>query len=323
MLRRQGLAVDRMHQHHLGTVRIGRRKAALVELVDAALHAAVEAGEYDLASALAQAGLGEDGPQGRAGPLSCPHRLTQPGLAHRPRRETSAAVAGALERDGDRGLRARLDVVQAQAQRTVDMAADRELPGARVDHWDVEVDQQIVQADRRDRVVQRLERHRVIAHCELVWIAAAATGLAALLAASSDALTVLRYGGAAYLIYLGVQRWRQSEKVESPQPAPLGRIFAQGFLTQILNPKVAVFALAFLPLFLDPGMPVLPQVAVLGAVYMAIALVVDFSYVLGVGALSKRLLSSRIAQRRAGRVAAGTYVALGVVAAVSGERLTR
>jgi len=158
---------------------------------------------------------------------------------------------------------------------------------------------------------------------EVVWIAAAATGLAAILAASSDALTVLRYAGAAYLIYLGVQRWRQSEKVESPQPAPLGRIFAQGFLTQILNPKVAVFALAFLPLFLDPGMPVLPQVAVLGAVYMAIALVVDFSYVLGVGALSKRLLSSRIAQRRAGRVAAGTYVALGVVAAVSGERLTR
>ena len=158
---------------------------------------------------------------------------------------------------------------------------------------------------------------------EVVWIAAAATGLAAILAASSDALTVLRYGGAAYLIYLGVQRWRQSEKVESPQPAPLGRIFAQGFLTQILNPKVAVFALAFLPLFLDPGMPVLPQVAVLGAVYMAVALVVDFFYVLGVGALSKRLLSSSIAQRRAGRVAAGTYVALGVVAAVSGERLTR
>ena len=158
---------------------------------------------------------------------------------------------------------------------------------------------------------------------EVVWIAAAATGLAALLAASADALTVLRYGGAAYLIYLGVQRWRHPETVEPPQPAPLGRIFAQGFLTQILNPKVAVFVIAFLPQFLDPGMPVLPQVAVLGAVYIAIALVVDFSYVLGVGALSRTLLSSRIAQRRAGRVAAGTYVALGVVAAVSGERLSR
>ena len=158
---------------------------------------------------------------------------------------------------------------------------------------------------------------------EVVWIAAAATGLAALLAASADALTGLRYVGAAYLIYLGVQRWRQSEALDTPRPAPLGRIFAQGFLTQILNPKVAVFAIAFLPLFLDPGMPVLPQVAVLGAVYMAIALMVDFTYVLGVGALSKTLLSSGIAQRRAGRVAAGTYVALGLVAAVSGERLSR
>ena len=158
---------------------------------------------------------------------------------------------------------------------------------------------------------------------EVVWIAAAATGLAALLAASADALTVLRYGGAAYLIYLGIQRWRQSEKVETPRPAPLARIFAQGFLTQILNPKVAVFAIAFLPQFLDPTIPVLPQVAVLGVVYIAMAVVVDCSYVLGVGALSTRLLSSRIAQRRAGRVAAGTYVALGLVAAVSGERLSR
>jgi len=158
---------------------------------------------------------------------------------------------------------------------------------------------------------------------EVVWFAAVATGLAAILAASSDALTVLRYAGAAYLVYLGVLRWRQSEKVETPRPAPLGRIFAQGFLTQILNPKVAVFVIAFLPQFLDPGLPVLPQVAVLGGVYIAIAILVDLAYVLGVGALSTRLLSSRIAQRRAGRFAAGTYVALGLVAAVSGERLSR
>src|SRR5258708_12050950 len=58
---------------------------------------------------------------------------------------------------------------------------------------------------------------------ELVWIAAAATGLAALLAASADALTVLRYGGAAYLIYLGVHRWPPSETVAPPRPPPLPR----------------------------------------------------------------------------------------------------
>ena len=156
---------------------------------------------------------------------------------------------------------------------------------------------------------------------EMVWIAAAATGVAALLEASSGALTLLRFGGAAYLIYLGVRRWRQVEPFALAKPAPLARVFAQGFLTQILNPKVAVFFVAFLPLFVDPSMVVLPQVLVLGAVYLAVALVVDSSYVLGLAALSRRWMSSRTAQKRAGRVAAGTYVALGLAAAVSGERL--
>src|SRR5438874_11458444 len=66
---------------------------------------------------------------------------------------------------------------------------------------------------------------------EVVWIAAAATRLAALLAASADALTVLRYEGAACHLYLAIQRWRQSEKVETPWPAPLARIFAERFVT--------------------------------------------------------------------------------------------
>src|SRR5713101_1316424 len=99
---------------------------------------------------------------------------------------------------------------------------------------------------------------------EVVWIAAAATGVAALVTTTPDALTALRLGGAAYLIYLGVRRWRRSESVEAPRPAPLGRLFAQGFVTQILNPKVTLFFVAFLPLFLDPHVAVLPQVVVLG-----------------------------------------------------------
>ena len=61
----------------------------------------------------------------------------------------------------------------------------------------------------------------------MVWIAAAATGVAALLAASAAALDALRLGGAAYLIYLGIQRWRQVGHVQAPQPAPLGRMFIQ------------------------------------------------------------------------------------------------
>ena len=155
---------------------------------------------------------------------------------------------------------------------------------------------------------------------EVVWLAAAATGVAALLAASVGALTVLRFAGAAYLIYLGIQRWRQVGAVYAPPPAPLGRIFVQGVVTQLLNPKVAVFFVAFLPQFLDTRQPIAAQVAVLGVVYVAIAIVVDVTYVLSASAVSSRFMRSRIAQVRTGRVAAATYVALGVAAAATGVR---
>jgi threonine/homoserine/homoserine lactone efflux protein len=155
---------------------------------------------------------------------------------------------------------------------------------------------------------------------EVVWIIAAATGVAALLATSSSALGFMRFAGAAYLIYLGVQRWRHAEEFQAPKSARLGRIFAQGFVTQLLNPKVAVFFVAFLPQFLDASRPVAPQVAVLGAVYIAIAIAVDACYVLMAAAISQRFMQSRIAQRRAGRAAAATYVVLGIAAAASGVK---
>ena len=153
---------------------------------------------------------------------------------------------------------------------------------------------------------------------ELAWLAAAATGLAALLTASSAALEVLRWCGAAYLVYLGVQRWRHAEEPAEPRRAPLGRVFAQGLVTQLLNPKVSVFFVAFLPQFLNPAQPIAPQVAALGVVYIAVAVAVDVSYVLGAAAVAGRFLSSAAARQRTGRVAATTYMALGVAAAASG-----
>ena len=153
---------------------------------------------------------------------------------------------------------------------------------------------------------------------EVVWIAAAATGVAAVLAASTAALGILRWAGAVYLVYLGVQRWRQAEEPPAPRRAPLARIYAQGFVTQLFNPKVAVFFIAFLPQFLNPAEPIAGQVAALGAVYVAIAVGVDASYVLAASAIAKRFLSSKTAERRSGRVAAATYVILGAAAAASG-----
>ena len=155
---------------------------------------------------------------------------------------------------------------------------------------------------------------------EVVWLVAAATGVAAVLSASVEALTVLRFAGAAYLIYLGIQRWRHAEEIASPRPEPLLRIYAQGVITQLLNPKVAVFFVAFLPQFLDPNRPIAAQVLVLGAIYVAVALAVDISYVLTSSAIGSRFLRSPLARRRAGRAAAATYVALGVTAAATGVK---
>lgn len=95
-------------------------------------------------------------------------------------------------------------------------------------------------------------------------IAAAAIGISALLVTSAVAFTALKWVGALYLVYIGVQMLRQSMRGPAPaatheasrlQPTPLSRIFLQGALTNILNPKVAIFFLAFLPQFVDADAP--------------------------------------------------------------------
>ncbi|WP_460032639.1 LysE family translocator [Megalodesulfovibrio paquesii] len=99
----------------------------------------------------------------------------------------------------------------------------------------------------------------------LVHITAAALGLSALLAASATAFTGLKLVGAAYLVYVGMGMLLARSQAKTTHPSadssparpamPLGRVFAQGFCTNALNPKVALFFLAFLPQFIDPGSP--------------------------------------------------------------------
>jgi threonine/homoserine/homoserine lactone efflux protein len=92
-----------------------------------------------------------------------------------------------------------------------------------------------------------------------VHIFAAALGLSAILAASATAFLVVKLIGAAYLVYLGVAMLRSGVTHAAPgaplPAAPMSRIFAQGVLTNVLNPKVALFFLAFLPQFIDSGTP--------------------------------------------------------------------
>src|SRR5690349_5763471 len=98
---------------------------------------------------------------------------------------------------------------------------------------------------------------------EVIWLVATATGVAAVLEASEQALGVLRVAGAAYLIYLGVQRWREVDRIETPAKANLAKLYAQGVITQVVNPKVAVFFIAFLPQFIDPARAIGPQMIAL------------------------------------------------------------
>lgn len=108
---------------------------------------------------------------------------------------------------------------------------------------------------------------------EAFYIAAAALGITAVLATSATALSVVRYAGAAYLLLLGIRAWRHPDTDERADDRPGGNwsAYGRGLLVQLLNPKVAVFFVAYFPQFIRPGQPVAPQVLVLGCVYLAIA----------------------------------------------------
>jgi threonine/homoserine/homoserine lactone efflux protein len=148
----------------------------------------------------------------------------------------------------------------------------------------------------------------------LVHVTAAAVGLSALLASSAVAFETVRWAGVAYLVYLGVRALRSDESAEAPRPAGLRRSFAEGVLVNLLNPKVAVFFLAFLPQFVDPQQGSAGiQVLVLGAVFMVIASLLDLLYVFAAGLIGQRLRGGR-------RFAGGVYLALAVLAAATGGR---
>lgn len=150
----------------------------------------------------------------------------------------------------------------------------------------------------------------------LVHVTAAAVGLSALLASSAVAFEVVRWAGVAYLVYLGVRALRSDETVEIARPAGLRRSFAEGMLVNLLNPKVSVFFLAFLPQFVDPDRGAAgTQILVLGAVFLAIASLLDLLYVLGAGLIGRRLHGGR-------KFAGGVYLALAALAAATGGRRT-
>lgn len=158
----------------------------------------------------------------------------------------------------------------------------------------------------------------------LCFVACAAFGLTALLVSSAVAFTVVRYAGAAYLVFLGIRALRDRGGVDpaAPRvPARDGRTFRQAFGVGISNPKVAIFFLAFLPQFVSPaaGSPT-SQVVVLGLVFFVVATVLDLGWAMLAGLLAGWLRRHPALLRRQRLVTGPVYLGLGAYAAVAGGK---
>ena len=146
----------------------------------------------------------------------------------------------------------------------------------------------------------------------LIHATASALGMSAILATSATAFTVMKTAGAAYLVWIGVQSFRArntttGENGRSPASAP----FAQGFLTNVLNPKVAIFYLTFLPQFIAPGEPVLRRSLFLAGLHIAMGVVWLSAYAWFIERLGGVLARPRV-KAWLERVTGGLLIALGV-----------
>jgi threonine/homoserine/homoserine lactone efflux protein len=154
-------------------------------------------------------------------------------------------------------------------------------------------------------------------------VAAAALGISALLATSAVAFSVLKYLGAAYLIYLGIRKLMERDpdagrRVRAPES--LGRIFWQGVVVNVLNPKTALFFLAFLPQFIDvPRGHATLQMILLGLLFVVMGIFSDGVWALFAGSAGS-WLKNHLGFLRAQRYFSGSvFIALGVIMAVSGQ----
>jgi threonine/homoserine/homoserine lactone efflux protein len=158
----------------------------------------------------------------------------------------------------------------------------------------------------------------------LVHVVAAAFGVSALIASSAEAFTVVKYAGAAYLVVLGVRKLlagdAEDSDLEPAGPSSPKHLFWHGVVVNVLNPKTALFFLAFLPQFVDPSAgPVAPQMLVLGTLLVGLGVLSDGTYALLAAGAGRRLRSAAATRRMLERVSGGVFVGLGVVAAVAGE----
>lgn len=158
----------------------------------------------------------------------------------------------------------------------------------------------------------------------LAHVLSAAAGLSAILLASATAFEIVRALGAGYLIYLGLKTLfgrRQAASMEAPAPNTLRRLFVDGVIVSVFNPKIAIFFLAFLPQFVDPASGAVGrQIVTLGLIYVGLALITDGAYALLSGSLRNRLAGAFLQGPWPRYLSGGLYLGLGLNAALTGRR---
>ena len=140
-----------------------------------------------------------------------------------------------------------------------------------------------------------------------------------MIAQSATLFNVIKWAGVAYLIYLGIRALtsKQELKTREADPQPLREIFLEGVIVNVLNPKVILFFLAFLPQFVDPDAGAVPlQIIILGGTLLILGLITDLIYAAGAGALGRRMRNrSSLLSHLSGVI----YLVLGIATAFSGR----
>lgn len=156
-----------------------------------------------------------------------------------------------------------------------------------------------------------------LVHVTVAWL-----GMSAILFSSDNAFVALKYAGAAYLMYLGVQTLQAGNQVQASdrlEQQGLQRVFSQAIVVNLLNPKSALFFIAFMPQFVDLSRgTVAGQLLFLSGVFFALAIITDTTYALLAGKLGDLLRSSPTFRRRQRYVTATMYIGLGLAAAFWG-----
>jgi threonine/homoserine/homoserine lactone efflux protein len=153
----------------------------------------------------------------------------------------------------------------------------------------------------------------------------ASLGLAVLFALSSLAFSIVKYAGAAYLIYLGIQALRAPPSTSTTprlSTQPLLRIVRDGFVVALLNPKTALFFAAFLPQFMNSNANPMQSIT-LGVIFVAIAAITDSIYALTASSVAPRLTKAMTFKSLGRYVSGGVFIGLGVLTAIGSSRASK